>query len=100
MEYLDLNCTSKEKISDLVQKFAITAFGLNFKFRPNQKETIVDIICQWKNGTKNVILNAPTGSGKSYIALIIGGVLSIRHYVLCQQTRPEKELCINPKFCT
>ena len=76
MEYLDLNCTSKEKISDLVQKFAITAFGLNFKFRPNQKETIVDIICQWKNGTKNVILNAPTGSGKSYIALIIGGVLS------------------------
>ena len=31
---------------------------------------------------------------------IIGGALSIRHYVLCQQTRPEKELCINPKFCT
>lgn len=86
MEYLDLKSTSKEKISDLVQKFAITTFGLNFKFRPKQKETIVNIICDWKNDTKNVILNAPTGSGKSYIAMITGGVLStyfgLKGYIL------------------
>ena len=76
MEYLDLNCTSKEKLSDLVQKFAITAFGLNFKFRPNQKEAVATTIDNWLNGVDNVIISAPTGSGKSITALTIAGVLT------------------------
>ena len=73
MSYTD---TSKENIESLVIKWAIKTFGPSFKFRPKQKETIVDIIYDWLNNTDNVILDAPTGSGKSIVAIIVGGVLS------------------------
>ena len=68
--------TDKKTIEDLVLKWAIKTFGPSFKFRPKQKETIVDIIYDWLNNIDNIILDAPTGSGKSIVAIIVGGVLS------------------------
>lgn len=68
--------TSKEHIADLVQKWSKTTFGIDFKYRPLQMECIVDIIWNWFNNQENVILDAPTGSGKSFIALSVAGVLS------------------------
>ena len=67
---------TKENIEGLVVKWAIKTFGPSFKFRPKQKETIVSIIYDWLNNTDNIILDAPTGSGKSIVAIIVGGVLS------------------------
>lgn len=67
---------NKENIEKLVIKWAIKTFGPSFKFRPKQKETIVDIIYDWLNETDNIILDAPTGSGKSIVAIVVSGVLS------------------------
>lgn len=40
------------------------------EFRPYQEETINNIITSFEDGYKNVILNAPVGSGKSLIAYV------------------------------
>lgn len=75
--FLDIKHTNKEELNKLVHSFAITTFGSTFKFRQKQKETIVNIIYDWfLNDKDDIILSAPTGSGKSYIAMIVGGVLS------------------------
>ncbi len=77
---------SKEKLTELVDKWAIDTFGPTFKFRPKQKETIIGIILNWLNDVDDVILDAPTGSGKSIIAIVVAGVLSTyfgkRGYIL------------------
>lgn len=67
---------TKEKLTEYVDEWAKKVFGPTFKYRPKQKETAVDIMYDWLNGTDNVVLDAPTGSGKSVIAMTIGGVLS------------------------
>lgn len=67
---------SKKELDNLILKWSLKTFGPTFKFRPQQKETILDIIYNWLNGTSDIILDAPTGSGKSIVAIIIGGVLS------------------------
>jgi hypothetical protein len=77
---------TKESLADLVQKWGTSTFGVDFKYRPLQKECIVDIIWNWFNNHDDIILDAPTGSGKSFIAMAVAGVLSTyfgkRGYVL------------------
>jgi Rad3-related DNA helicase len=41
----------------------------------NQAETVEKIICAFESGKKNVFLHAPTGSGKSLIALVVQKVI-------------------------
>ena len=41
------------------------------KFRPHQREAIVEIINAIEDGNKNIILNAPVGTGKSLIAYVL-----------------------------
>ena len=72
----DLYLVTKEDLLHEVETWAIKTFGPVFKFRPKQKETIVDIIYSWAKGTYDYILDAPTGSGKSVIAMCVAGVLS------------------------
>ena len=79
---------SKEKLTSQVEAVALDIFGPTFSFRPNQKEAIVTTLFNWLNGTKsNVIISAPTGSGKSIIGLLCGAVLSkyyaMKGYILC-----------------
>ena len=47
----------------------------SFVFRPFQKETILTLIENVITGKKVQVMEAPTGSGKSYIAMIAAGVL-------------------------
>lgn len=75
MKELTYNITKSELLKEL-DLWAIKAFGPTFKFRPNQKETVANIIYSWARGTKDYILDAPTGSGKSIIAMCVAGLLS------------------------
>lgn len=70
---------TKEIIEDEVVEWVNTFFDDSFSFRKYQKETCVDIIYSFLTGEKNYILEAPTGSGKSIMAMIIGGVLTSYH---------------------
>ena len=79
---------SKENITKETEDIAMEVFGPTFMFRPNQKEAIVDTVYNWLTGkNKHVIISAPTGTGKSIIALICGAVLSKYYnktgYILC-----------------
>ena len=65
-----------EKICEQIDQVALDTFGATFRFRPNQKEAVAETIDQWLNGTDNVIISAPTGSGKSITALTIAKVLT------------------------
>lgn len=68
---------SKEVITKQVEEEAKKHYGSMFSFRPHQKEAIVECIYDWLNGvTKDVILQGPTGSGKSVVALLVSSVLS------------------------
>lgn len=69
-----------EEISSEVDACAMRHYGNTFKFRPNQKEAIVDTVMAWLSGEKkDVILQGPTGSGKSAIGLLSAAVLSEYH---------------------
>ena len=66
-----------DKITKQVEDAALRHYGSTFKFRPNQKEAVVNTIFNWLTGnSKDVILQGPTGSGKSAIGLLVAAVLS------------------------
>jgi Rad3-related DNA helicase len=63
---------NKEKIEKVAKK----KFGADFQFRPGQIEVIQDILTAYFSGTVDMyFLEAPTGSGKSLIAMITSAVL-------------------------
>lgn len=66
-----------DKIDRQVEAAALRHYGSTFRFRPNQKEAIVNTIFSWLTGnTTDVILQGPTGSGKSAIGMLVAAVLS------------------------
>lgn len=78
----------KELINQNIDEWVVNKIGNNFEFRPHQKETIVDIIYGIINDTtKDYIVEAPTGSGKSLINIISAGVLADYYdkssFILC-----------------
>lgn len=55
-------------------------FGEKFKFRKGQLEAIVDILETFYGGEHNLyLLDAPTGSGKSCIALMTAEMINRAH---------------------
>ena len=64
---------SREEVLSYIEERANARFD-NFVFRKNQKEVICEIIMAFFNN-KEFILQAPTGSGKSIIALLVSDVL-------------------------
>ena len=62
-----------------VRKWAADTFGADFRFREHQEDSIVDIITSWMGGKDNIVVNAPTGSGKSVIAMCAAGVMNSFH---------------------
>lgn len=67
---------SKEQIVNYIENWAYENLGSGFMFRPFQKEAIYSLVANTVNSTKVQVLEAPTGSGKSYIAMITAGVLN------------------------
>ncbi len=63
-------------LSKLIDIWVKKTFGTGFKFRPNQKESCITTLYAWLTHNKTVICSAPTGSGKSILAIIIAGVLT------------------------
>ena len=89
-----------EKLQEDIRAWALSNLGENFKFRKGQLETITDIVETFFEGERNLyLLDAPTGSGKSIIAIIVAGFLTtynMRGYILASdlslQSQYEKEL--------
>ena len=69
---------SKEKpdILNYIDEWSASTYGPTFTYRPGQKEAVCDIIYAWLNNADDIILDAPTGTGKSIIALSVAGVLN------------------------
>lgn len=66
----------KEIIKSQCINWAKNTFGPNFKFRKYQLETIVDTVYNVVNpNIKCQVVEAPTGSGKSNVAIVSCGVL-------------------------
>ena len=64
--------TLNEQIDAVVDEF----FGQTFKFRQYQKDAIIASLQKWLSGeSDNIIIDAPTGSGKSWICMIVAAVL-------------------------
>ena len=67
---------SKKSIEINVKEWVSNKIDTEFKFREYQLEAIIDIIYNIVNdGNKNIVIEAPTGSGKSLINIISAGVL-------------------------
>lgn len=68
-------------IIDEINAFAYSTFGNDFVFRPGQREVCEKIINHFLSDAEKprYVLEAPTGSGKSIIAMIVAGVLSEFH---------------------
>jgi Rad3-related DNA helicase len=64
-----------EYISKAVIEWAKEHLGSKFEFREHQFENIIAKLKQILRGEKMNIIEAPTGAGKSIIAIIIAGVL-------------------------
>jgi superfamily II DNA or RNA helicase len=66
-----------DKIEEYLQMYVSHHCPVDFKWRKYQKEAIIDIITTCLDGTKkNYLLSAPTGAGKSQIAIAAAYVLN------------------------
>lgn len=74
-----------EVIRACVNERAEARFGNNFQFRQNQLDSIISIIIGFFT-KENYIIEAPTGSGKSIIALLVADTLNyyfgLKGYIL------------------
>jgi len=72
----DVDITPQEINQKLEQLLDKQMFGDNFHFRANQRKAIVKICFLYLNNLcKNVILDAPTGAGKSIISIVTSKLL-------------------------
>lgn len=65
----------RDLVSRQIEDWAKENLSETFVFRPYQKEAILSLIEKVITGKKIQVMEAPTGSGKSYIAIITAGVL-------------------------
>ena len=66
-------------IVDKIEVRAKELFGKDFAFRPGQIDAIASIIDNVVSNTKHIVLEAPTGSGKSIVGLITAYFLYKEH---------------------
>lgn len=67
----------RQKINKYINFFLENHAPKNYAFRRNQKETIINIVETYLDGKQKLLLfDAPTGSGKSHIAIISAYVLN------------------------
>ena len=82
-----MNCQlHTSNIQDKVRMHAAEILGNSFSFREGQLEAICKIVENSASGIKHTMLEAPTGSGKSIIALMSAYVLykefNMKSYIL------------------
>ena len=88
------------RLEKMLDKYTLSTFGPDFSFRSQQKEVVLDIISAFFDGHCNLyLLDAPTGSGKSVIAMVVAGFLTefkMKGYILASdlmlQTQYEKDI--------
>ena len=89
-----------QRLEKMLDAYALRTYGREFSFRSQQKEVILDIVKAFFEGNCNLyLLDAPTGSGKSIIAMTVAGFLTefkMRGYILASdlmlQNQYEKDL--------
>ena len=64
-----------KNIETQIEECAIELFGKSFEFRQHQLNAIKQIVENAISKTKQTVLEAPTGSGKSVIGIIAAYVL-------------------------
>lgn len=62
-------------IEDKIKNYAKELFGDSFAFREHQLDAVVRIVNNTAANIKQTVLEAPTGSGKSVIAMLVAYVL-------------------------
>jgi Rad3-related DNA helicase len=90
----------KDRLETMLMKYVVETYGEKFKFRSQQKEVILDIVEAFFDASCNLyLLDAPTGSGKSVIAMVVAGFLTqfkMKGYILASdlalQTQYEKDI--------
>lgn len=84
-----------EAIERMLDKYVLKTFGQNFSFRHQQKEVVLDIVKAFFEGECNLyLLDAPTGSGKSIVAMVVAGFLTefkMRGYILASDLMLHKQ---------
>ena len=85
-DFDDISFITYELLYQYIDERALHRFGKDFRFRLNQKEAIAYIIMSFFYKKDNFVLQAPTGSGKSIIALLVADVLNyyfgLKGYIL------------------
>jgi len=84
----------------MLDSYVLRTYGRDFNFRPQQREVVLDIVNSFFDGNCNLyLLDAPTGSGKSVIAMVTAGFLTefqMRGYILASdlmlQDQYERDL--------
>lgn len=101
---LSLSITSMEipiaRLEKMLDKYVNSTFGADFSWRAQQKDVVLDIVSAFFDGNCNLyLLDAPTGSGKSVIAMVVSGFLTqfkMKGYILASdlmlQTQYEKDI--------
>lgn len=81
--------------AEKIKQVAAKNFGEDFKFRPGQLEAIQDILtCYFSKTVDMYFLEAPTGSGKSLIAMIASAVMEEegkKGYILTSEITLQKQ---------
>lgn len=75
-----------QSLEQSIQDIALELLGEDFVFRPHQLEAVKSIVENVMSNTKHMVLEAPTGSGKSIIGMLAACTLyklfSKRSYIL------------------
>lgn len=61
-------------------------------WRPHQREAVEWVLEQWEKRTKCVVLDAPTGSGKSLIAIAAARLAGLKTLYLCSTRQLQSQL--------
>jgi len=62
------------------------------QYRKNQREVIVKIAKAFKSGKKNVILEAPVGTGKSVIGVTVANIFNTAYFITAQKILQKQYL--------
>lgn len=82
------------EIEKYLEEFKETFLPDNFQWRLGQKEAIISIIEAYENKTKVVILDAPTGTGKSLIAMACAWIFNEKNkkcYILASDISLQEQ---------